>query len=84
MNLPNLMKGNPLPERDAEDEIIQNIVGVYENNFDKYPHKSIAWILRITAEEVGLEKEMLIDILNDYYGDPESEEVNEEEDIHEE
>lgn len=83
MNLQELMNGRKLPERDAQDEIVQNIANVYETNFEKYRHKSIAWVLRITAEEVGLEKDALVDILNDYYGDEEGEEVNEE-DIHEE
>ena len=42
-------------------------VMVYEKNMYQYKGKSMTWIIRITADELGMKKDDLCEVLDDYY-----------------
>lgn len=58
-------------QSDTNEELIEKAVSVYERNELLYKGKSMNWLLRVTADEVGIKKDELIDILEKFYGDDE-------------
>jgi hypothetical protein len=44
-------------------------IEVYEKNVDLYKGKSTTMLLMITADELGMRKDDLMDILQEYYED---------------
>lgn len=64
MNLRDALK-NTLKKED--DTIIQQVVSTYEKNEMLYKDKSITWKVRVTADELNMKKDQLIDILEKYY-----------------
>jgi len=50
-----------------DEELVDNVVSTYERNVDKYKGKSLTWYVRITADELGIKKDLLCDILDEYY-----------------
>ena len=53
--------------KDKEQRDTEEIISKYEQNCNKYASMSSNWTLRITADELGMSKEDLQDILENYY-----------------
>jgi hypothetical protein len=47
----------------------EKAIEVYEKNMDLYKGKSTTMLLMITADELGIRKDNLMDILQEYYED---------------
>lgn len=49
------------------EEFIEQAIQTFERNIDKYSGKSLAWQVRITAEDLNIRASELMDILDKYY-----------------
>lgn len=56
---------------DIDEDLIENTVATYEKNCELYKGKSLTWCVRITADELGMKKDTLCEILDKYYGSEE-------------
>ena len=50
------------------EEFIELAVSTFEKNNELYSGKSIAWNVRVTADELEIKKDELLDILDKHYG----------------
>ena len=70
MNLKEMLSSSTIRNnQDAEDEVVNLVVDTYEKTATKYQGKSIAWNLRITADELSMKQEDVREILEKYYSD---------------
>lgn len=66
MGLRDVIRKDP----ELDEDLIQNAVDTYEKNMYQYKGKSLNWIVRITADELGMKKDDLCEVLDDYYNRP--------------
>lgn len=70
MNLKKMLSSSTIRNnQDAEDEVVNLVVNTYEKTATEYQGKSIAWNLRITADELRMKQEDVREILEKYYSD---------------
>lgn len=53
--------------KEKEQQDVSEIISKYEQNCNKYASMSSNWTLSITADELGMSKEDLQEILENYY-----------------
>ena len=53
--------------KEKEQQDVSEIISKYEQNCNKYASMSSNWTLSITADELGMSKEDLQDILENHY-----------------
>lgn len=63
MGLRDVIRKDP----ELDEDLIQNAVLTYEKNMCQYKGKSMNWIIRITADELGMKKDDLCEVLDGYY-----------------
>jgi hypothetical protein len=63
MGLRDVIRKDP----ELDEDMVQNAVDTYEKNMYQYKGKSMTWIIRITADELGMKKDDLCEVLDDYY-----------------
>ena len=51
-----------------DPDYIEEAVAAFERNTEKYPSKSLAWNVRITAEDLNIRTSDLLTILDKHYG----------------
>lgn len=56
---------------ELSEDVTNEAVALYERNVEKYKGKSITWCVRVTADELGIKKDSLCEILDKYYGSEE-------------
>lgn len=64
MNLTDCIK-----KKDSQEQDIERVVNTFKKNEDLYKGKSDKFIIRITADELGIRKDDLCDILAEHYED---------------
>lgn len=58
---------------DSDDELfIEKAVKVFEKNTELYKGKSLAWNIRISADELNIRKDELLELLDKHYGTQET------------
>lgn len=55
------------------DDIAERVVQQFNSNVEKYADKSLAWKIRITAEDLGIKKDTVLRILDEHYGSDDKE-----------
>lgn len=55
------------------DDLSEQVVQHFNSNVEKYADKSLAWKIRITAEDLGIKKDTVLRILDEYYGSDDKE-----------
>lgn len=55
------------------DDLSERVVQQFNSNVEKYADKSLAWNIRITAEDLGIKKDTVLRILDEYYGSDDKE-----------
>lgn len=63
MGLRDVIRKDP----ELDEDMIQHAVDTYEKNIYQYKGKSMNWVIRITADELGMKKDTLCEVLDDYY-----------------
>ena len=63
MGLRDVIRKDP----ELDEDMVQNAVQTYEKNMYQYKGKSMNWIIRITADELGMRKDDLCEVLDEYY-----------------
>lgn len=63
MGLRDVIRKDP----ELDEDMIQHAVDVYEKNVCLYKDKSMTWVIRITADELGMRKDDLCEVLENYY-----------------
>jgi hypothetical protein len=70
MNLREMLNAHADTKPEEElDEVVQAVVDMYEKQADMYKKKSVSFLLRITADQLGMKYEQVQDILEKYYSD---------------
>ena len=70
MNLREMLHAHADTKSEEElDEVVQAVVDMYEKQADMYKKKSVSFLLRITADQLGMKYEQVQDILEKYYSD---------------
>ena len=70
MNLREMINADADTKSEEElDEVVQAVVDMYEKQADMYKKKSVSFLLRITADQLGMKYEQVQDILEKYYSD---------------
>jgi hypothetical protein len=70
MNLREMLNAHADAKPEEElDEVVQAVVDMYEKQADMYKKKSVSFLLRITADQLGMKYEQVQDILEKYYSD---------------
>lgn len=70
MNLRDMLNADATKNnREERDEVVDIVVSTYEKIAEKYSGKSIAWNLRITADELSMKQEDVREILEKFYSD---------------
>ena len=70
MNLREMLNAHADNKPEEElDEVVQAVVDMYEKQADMYKKKSVSFLLRITADQLGMKYEQVQDILEKYYSD---------------
>ena len=55
------------------DDLSEQVVQHFNSNVEKYADKSLAWNIRITAEDLGIKKDTVLRILDEHYGSDDKE-----------
>lgn len=55
------------------DDLSERVVQQFNSNVEKYADKSLAWNVRITAEDLGIKKDTVLKILDEHYGSDDKE-----------
>lgn len=55
------------------DDLSERVVQQFNSNVEKYADKSLAWKIRITAEDLGVKKDTVLRILDEHYGSDDKE-----------
>lgn len=50
------------------EETREQCVDVFEKNTELYKGKSLTWVVRVTADELGITKDELCEALDQHYG----------------
>lgn len=70
MNLREMLNAHADTKSEEElDEVVQAVVDMYEKQADMYKKKSVSFLLRITADQLGMKYEQVQDMLEKYYSD---------------
>ena len=70
MNLREMLNAHADAKSEEElDEVVQAVVDMYEKQADMYKKKSVSFLLRITADQLGMKYEQVQNILEKYYSD---------------
>lgn len=71
MNLREMLNAHADTKKSEEelDEVVQAVVDMYEKQADMYKKKSVSFLLRITADQLGMKYEQVQNILEKYYSD---------------
>lgn len=56
------------------DEFKEKVITTFEKNVELYKGKSLTWNVRITADELKINKDLLCEILDEHYGSTEKSE----------
>lgn len=70
MSLKDFIKPKSIRAEDFQAHAVQT----FEKNVELYKGKSLSWNTRITADELGIKKDELCEILDEYYGSSEEDE----------
>lgn len=55
------------------DDLSERVIQQFNSNVEKYADKSLAWNIRITAEDLGVKKDTVLRILDEHYGSDDKE-----------
>lgn len=55
------------------DDLSERVIQQFNSNVEKYADKSLAWNVRITAEDLGIKKDTVLRILDEHYGSDDKE-----------